>query len=67
MTSRELTNAIDQLIALRIHEAQATPYLYLSQRNKLQDDIEMTKRLIADALKLLDHRPGGVYGDGKEP
>lgn len=64
MTSRELTDAIDRLIILRIQEGR---YVMEpgSQQQQLES-LELTKLAISDALKFLDHRPGGVYGDGKE-
>lgn len=64
MTSRELTDAIDHLIVLRIQEGRYV--IELGNQQQRLESLELTKLAISDALKLLDHRPGGVYGDGKE-
>lgn len=63
MTSRELTEAIDSLVWLRIEQRFSTDPKVLPE---LVDRVEVQKRAIADALKLLDHRPGGVYRDDTE-
>ena len=61
--SRELADAIDRLIYLRIVQREANEE---SEVAKLAERIEIEKREIADALKLLDHRSGGVYQDDTE-
>lgn len=52
MTSRELTEAIDKLITLKIEQ-----HLFYNAP-RYNEEIEVTKRAIADAFKELDHRPG---------
>ena len=63
MTSRELADAIDQLIILRVEQqtVRGKPELW----GAAEDLIELRKRQIADALKRLDHN-GGVYAVGQD-
>jgi hypothetical protein len=59
MTSRELVDAIDQLICVRILNASAPTMA-------TQDALECLRQDIADALKRLDHEPGVYFGDERD-
>lgn len=55
LTSRELADKIDDLIKLRIHEANN-----ISNPLKAREEAEVVLRQLADAFKRLDHN-GGIY------
>jgi hypothetical protein len=65
MTSRELADAIDALIVLRIGESLMTDNTPERVSAALLEQIEVQKRTIADAFKRLDHT-GGMYVVGKD-
>ena len=64
MTSRELTDAIDRLIELRITITHEIDHGYEdAEIAATGDKIKVLKEEIADALKRLDHNPGVYYGE----